>query len=54
MAKIQPSIEVEVKVHFKTTLWEAIKLRIAGKGAEKILETAATQSIKNKNANTDL
>ena len=52
MAKIQSPIEVEIKVHFKITLWEAIKLRIAGKGAEKIIETMATQIIENNNANT--
>lgn len=49
MAKVQSPIELEIKVHFKITLWEAIKLRIAGKGAEKIFETAATQATENSN-----
>ena len=54
MAKVQSPIELEVKVHFRITLWEAIKLRIAGKGAEKILETAVTQATENSNAVTEM
>lgn len=49
MAKIQSPIEVEIKVNFRITLWDAIKLRIVGRGAEKILETAATQAREGNN-----